>query len=275
MIISAFGGKLLPGRQIGGVHLATSLHFFNKIVHVSDLDRSERFFRDVLGLEFLGRDLWTEDSPTSTFKTQVGQYITLFLVPEVDSSRAEHWNFMLSPEDFKVVQERLRAEGCAIGDLRDEFRAKGEMSDNYYDPDNQMMQITAIALEAYECPPARRGKIVAGRIDDFPVGSVTHNQEGQFYLVRTRDGVLALSEVCTHRQGKVVYQPEHHRFYCPLHYNKFNRTGVHLGHTPGTPPLRTYSVEFDGDRIVVDTDSNIPRTPEEARTMVPVPAGVA
>lgn len=255
--------------------MASALHFFNKIVHVSNLERSERFFGEVLGLEFVGRDLWPEDGPTSTFKTQVGQYITLLQVPEVDSGRAEHWNFMLTPQDFKAVQKRLQDEGCAIGDLRDEFRAKGEMSDNYYDPDDQMMQITAIDPEAYECPPARKGKIVAGRIDDFAVGSVTHNREGQFYLVRTRDGVLALSEVCTHRQGRVVYQPEHYRFFCPLHYNKFARTGAHLGHTPGTPPLRTYPVEFVGHEIVVDTDVNIPREAAEAKRMVPLSTAVA
>lgn len=251
------------------------LHFFNKIVHVSSLERSERFFGEVLGLEFIGRDLWPEDGPTATFKTQVGQYVTLLQVPEVDASRAEHWNFMLTPEDFKVVQERLREEGCAIGDLREEFRAKGEMSDNYYDPDSQMMQITAIAPEAYECPPSGRGKIVAGRIDDFPVGSVTHNREGQFYLVRTRDGLLAICDVCTHRQGRVVYQPEHYRFYCPFHHNKFTWTGAHLGHDAGTPPLRTYPIEFEGDRVVVNTDENIARAPEEAKRVVPLPAGVA
>jgi nitrite reductase/ring-hydroxylating ferredoxin subunit/predicted enzyme related to lactoylglutathione lyase len=250
------------------------LHFFNKIVHVSDLDRSERFFRDVLCLDFVGRDLWPEDAPTSTFKTQVGQYVTLYKVPQVDSSRAEHWNFMLSAEDFAEIQDRLREEGCAIGDLRDEFRAVGEMSDNYYDPDSQMMQITAISLESFECPPAGKGKVVAGRIDDFPIGSVTHNEEGQFFIVRTQDGILALSEVCTHRQWKVQYQPEHFRFYCPIHGNKFTRSGAHLGHTEGTPPLRTYRVEFDGDRIIVDTDESFPRPPQDAKRMIPVPTAV-
>ncbi|MBM2810822.1 MAG: hypothetical protein HW416_1581 [Chloroflexi bacterium] len=249
-----------------------SLHFHHKVVQVSDVDRSECFFRDVLGLEALGRDRWPdEDGPTSTFKTQVGQYVVLVEVPAVDPSRAEHWNFMVTPEDFVDVQRRIRAEGCAIGDLREEFRAVGEMSDNYYDPDNQMMQVTAIAPEAYETPPARRGKVLAGRIEDFPIGSVTHNEEGKFFIVRTADGVLAISEICTHRQASVCYQSEHHRFYCPRHHNKFTRVGAHLGHTPGTPPLHTYAVEFIDGAIVVDTDTSIRRLPSEAKRMAPVP----
>jgi len=251
--------------------LVNSLHFNHKVVRVTDLDRSERFFSEVLGLEPVGRDRWPgEEGPTSTFRTQVGQYVVLVEVPTVDAALAEHWNFMLSPEDFVEVQARIQAEGCAIGDLRQEFRAIGEMSDNYYDPDNQMMQITAIAPEAYETPPAKRGKVVAGRIEDFPVGSVTHNDEGAFFIVRTQEGILALSEVCTHRQSAVCYQPEHYRFYCPRHHNKFTRTGAHLGHTLGTPPLHTYNLEIVDGQVIVDTDTSIRRAPSEAKRMAPV-----
>jgi nitrite reductase/ring-hydroxylating ferredoxin subunit/predicted enzyme related to lactoylglutathione lyase len=252
--------------------MVKSLHFNHKVVRVTDLAKSERFFGEVLGLESLGRDRWPdEDGSTSTFKTQIGQFVVLVEVPVVDAALSEHWNFMLSPEDFTEVQARIHAEGCAIGDLRAEFRAIGEMSDNYYDPDDQMMQITAIAPDAYETPPARRGKIVAGRIEDFPIGSVTYNDEGKFFIVRTKDGILALSEVCTHRQAAVCYQPEHYRFYCPRHHNKFTRTGAHLGHTPGTPPLHSYPIELDDGSVVVDTDVGIRRAPSEAKRMISIP----
>ncbi len=252
--------------------MVKNLHFSHKVVRVSDLERSERFFGEVLGLEPVGRDRWPgEEGPTSTFKTQVGQYVVLLAVTAVDASLAEHWNFMLSPEDFADVQTRIKAEGCAIGDLRQEFRAIGEMSDNYYDPDDQMMQITAIAPEAYETPPAKRGKVVAGRIEDFPIDSVTHNDEGRFFIIRTQEGILALSEVCTHRQAAVCYQPEHYRFYCPRHHNKFTRRGAHLGHTVGTPPLHAYGIELVDGQIIVDTDVGIRRAPSETKRMVPVP----
>ncbi|HEY3116253.1 MAG TPA: Rieske 2Fe-2S domain-containing protein, partial [Chloroflexota bacterium] len=90
-----------------------------------------------------------------------------------------------------------------------------------------------------------------------------------------KDGLLALSEVCTHRNWNVQYQPEHYRFYCPIHGNKFTRTGAHIAPDEGTPPLRSYPIEFDGDQIIVNTNINIPRTPADAKIMVPIPAGVA
>lgn len=251
------------------------LHFSHKTVSVTDLERSERFFGETLGLDFVGRDLWPGEPPNSTFKTQIGQYVVLVQVPEVDPSRAEHWNFMTTPEDLIKVRERLRALGCSVGDFRDQYRAIGEMSDNYYDPDNQIMQLTAIAPEAYETPPAGLGKIMAGSIDNFPAGSVTRVPEGRCYIVRTNDGVLAISEVCTHRQGMVQYQPEHYRFFCPIHFNRFDRIGRHLGHTPGTPPLHVYPIEFVDGQIVVDTDVSVARTPDEAKKMVPIHEGVA
>lgn len=253
-----------------------TLHFHHKIVHVTDLERSERFFGDALELEPVGRDLWPDEAgPTSTFRTANGQYVVLVQVPHVDREVAEHWNFMLSADDFPRISKKLRDLGSNIGDLRSENRAIGEMSDNYYDPDGQIMQMTAIAPEAFDVPAARLGKVVAGQIDDFAVGSVTYVPKGRFFVVRTKDGVLAISQVCTHRQWKVEYQPWHYRFFCSRHHNKFTRTGAHIGHTPGTPPLHVYAIEFVDGQIVVDTDTSIPRTADEADQVVPLPVALA
>jgi nitrite reductase/ring-hydroxylating ferredoxin subunit len=100
---------------------------------------------------------------------------------------------------------------------------------------------------------------------------------GKFYLVHLPAGFLAISEVCTHRQFSVVYQPERCRFYCPLHGNRYSRTGAltHRGSREKTPPLQTYPISFENGSIVVDTDHSTPRTPEEANVMVSVPATLA
>jgi Rieske Fe-S protein len=148
----------------------------------------------------------------------------------------------------------------------------GEVSTYFNDPDGHRLQITAYEPSAFEAPASKRGKIVAGRIQDFPVGSITHNKEGKFFIVRLQEGILALSEVCTHMQCNVIYQPEHYRFYCGCHYNRFTRKGEHLGHIAGTPPLRTYNVEFVDGQVVVDTDTSRYRGPDEADRMVPVPS---
>ena len=121
-------------------------------------------------------------------------------------------------------------------------------------------------------PSARVGKVAAGSIESFPVGSVTHNEQGKFFLVRTRDGFLALSEICTHRQGHIVYEPEHYRFYCPCHYRKFTRTGEQIAIEKDTAPLHMYAIEFVDGQVVVDTDLSIPRMPASVDRMVAVPA---
>src|SRR5206468_8686132 len=114
---------------------------------------------------------------------------------------------------------------------------------------------------AYEVPAARRGKVVAGRIDEFPLGSVTRIAPAQCYLVHLTDGFLALSQVCTHMQFTIMYQPEHYRFFCPRHRYRFGRTGACLprGGRSGVPPLHTYPIEFVDDQIVIDTDTSIAR----------------
>jgi Rieske Fe-S protein len=251
-------------------------HFHHLFIEVSDLERSERFYGETMGLDRMGRDWWPDEGPTSTLKTDQGQYVVLVQTPQVKPDGiGVHTNFMVSTEDYGAIHERLQAAGCYIPDLRADLRPVGELSDNFTDPDGHLLQITAISPAAFEVPAAKRGKIVAGALADFPLGSVTRNREGKFYLVHTAEGFLALNEVCTHQRCNVVYQPEHYRFYCPCHYNKFTRTGEHLGHIAGTPPLHAYTIEFVDGQIVVDTDRSHPRRPDEARTMVPGPDEVA
>lgn len=249
-------------------------HFHHVMLEVSDLDRSETFYGDTLALEPVGRDLWP-DGHNSAFKTAEDQYVVLVEVPEVKKAGpGVHTNFLLSPEDYPTVYDRLKALNALVIDHRDEQRSVGEVSTYLNDPDGHRLQITAYSEEAFKVPSAGAGKISVGRVEDFPVGSVTHIKEGKFFLVRTDDGVLALNEICTHMRCIVAYQPEHYRFYCGCHYNRFSRKGEHLGHIAGTPPLHSYPIEFLDGQIVVDTDHSTFRTPADADRMVPIPSGV-
>jgi catechol 2,3-dioxygenase-like lactoylglutathione lyase family enzyme/nitrite reductase/ring-hydroxylating ferredoxin subunit len=250
--------------------------FHHVVLEVADLERAEQFFADTLELEALGRNLWPEDSPNASFRTGDHQYLVLVEVAEVKpEGPGVHTNFILAPQDYEVVYDRLRDLGALEIDHRAEQRSVGEVSTYFRDPDGHHLQITAFAPEAFLVPPAKKGKVRAGRIEDFPVGSVTHINEGKFYLVRLGEGVLAISEVCTHRQCAVTYQPEHYRFYCPCHYRKFTRTGLQLAVEYDTPPLHVYPIEFVAGEIIVDTDRSIPRTPEQTDKLVPMPDATA
>jgi len=246
-------------------------HFHHLVVEVSDLARSEGFYGETLGLDPVGRGVWPEPAPHAVFRTSESQYVVLVEVGQVKpDGPGVHTNFGLSFEDYPAVHARLEAAGALLSDHRDEQRTVGELSTYLQDPDGHRLQITSYSADAFRVPAAGRGKIVAGRIDDFPVGSVTHIKEGKFFLVRTEEGVLALNQVCTHMQCNVTYQPEHYRFYCACHYSRFTRKGAYLGHIAGTPPLHTYPIELVDGAVVVDTDVTCPRTPEEAEVMRPL-----
>lgn len=248
--------------------------FHHVVLQVADLDRAEQFFGETLELEPLGRDLWPEDGPNSSFLTDTGQYLVLVQVDRMDpEGPGVHTNFMVPPDRYQALYDRLKGLGFIVVDHRAEQRSVGELSTYFGDPDGHHLQITALSAEAFIVPAAGRGKVVAGRLEDFPIGAVSHIKEGKFFLVRLGDGILALNEVCTHMRCNVTYQPEHYRFYCACHYNKFTRTGAHIGHTRGTPPLHAYAVEMVDGQLVVDTDISHPRAPSEADNLVAVAEG--
>jgi nitrite reductase/ring-hydroxylating ferredoxin subunit len=254
-------------------------HFFKLMLEVSDLDRSETFYREDLGLQLVGRDLWPDDPPNSTFQTADGGFVELVQVENVrPDGPAQHRNFMLEQEDYKRVFQRLKERGWLRKNYRTEMgmRSIGEITCSLYDPDRHRLQLTAW-LGEHVVPPSKRGKVVAGRIEDFPVGSVTYIKEGKFYLVHVAGGMIAVNEVCTHMHGILAYQPEHFQFYCHCHNRRFTRTGDQFAVNRDTAPLSRYQIEVVDGQVLVDTDVAIARTEDRPEDLAPVPssAGVA
>lgn len=257
--------------------MAREGQFHHIVLEVSDLERSKEFYENALQLDALGSNVWPEAAPNAFFRTSGGQYVVLVQTAEVKpDGPGVHTNFALAPEDYTVVFDRLSGRECLVIDHRAEERSVGEVSQYFDDPDGHRLQITAYSATAFEVPPARAGKVVAGRVEDFPIGSVTYVKQGKFFLVRLQDGMLALSEVCTHQQCNVLYEKEHYRFWCPCHNRKFTRHGAQFPRPfVDVPPLHTYAIEFLDGQVVVDTDTSIPRYEEDAERIVPVPVAVA
>ena len=71
-------------------------------------------------------------------------------------------------------------------------------------------------------------------------------------LVRTRDGVHALDNICTHAYARMDEGRQRgHRLLCPLHGASFDaRTGAVLG-APASKPLATHSVRLEQGMIAV------------------------
>ncbi|MBM2809447.1 MAG: hypothetical protein HW416_206 [Chloroflexi bacterium] len=244
--------------------------FHHVVIEVTDLDRSQQFYADTLGMEPIGRD---HEGSTATLRTEEGHHVVLTRVPAVKKDQSGvHMNFTVSHDHWHAVSSRLAELGIKLRDFehRDEQRAAGEISMSFWDPDGHRLQFAAYDPEAFQVPAAKKGKIVAGRIEDFPLGSVTHNKQGKFFVVRLADGFLALNQTCTHMQCNVAYQPEHYRFYCACHYRKFTRTGDQIEIKQDVPPLHVYAIEFVKGEVVVDTDRSIPRSRDVVDQMVAV-----
>jgi Rieske Fe-S protein len=62
-------------------------------------------------------------------------------------------------------------------------------------------------------PGSFGGKVKAGRIEEFPVGTISHVQKGRFYISMLDGGMLAMWHRCTHlgctvpwREDTVTFQ---------------------------------------------------------------------
>ena len=86
--------------------------FSHLVVDVTDLDRSEAFYRDVLGLEVIGRDLLDEVGPNSTLALNTRHRFVLVQVPKVvpfrPNSSSIHHALLLTGEQFDRAEERFQ-----------------------------------------------------------------------------------------------------------------------------------------------------------------------
>jgi len=238
--------------------------FSHLVVQVTDLDRSEKFYQEVLGLDLVGRDLVNEKAPNALLKTNTGQMVLLIQVLAVEpfrpNSNSIHHAWLLTVEQYRRAQQRMKAFGYSIEDSREEFRAMGERSMDIYDPDGHRYQIQAHGPEATKIIRPSAGKVTCGMMDSFEVGSVTPFSQEMFFLVRLKEGFLALSSWCTHRNGRLKWEQEHWRFYCPFHSATYNRRGEFTGHLENVGPLRLHPVTIaDEGSVIVDTSEILVR----------------
>lgn len=98
----------------------------------------------------------------------------------------------------------------------------------------------------------------AGKVDKYPIDSVTLDPVAAIYLIRVQEGFFALTAICTHLGCMTAWKPELGMIACPCHGSHFNREGQKLaGPAPRPLPwLRTW-VSDDGD-IMVDRSTVIP-----------------
>jgi len=103
------------------------------------------------------------------------------------------------------------------------------------------------------------GKVVAGQVDEFQPGTVSHVPKGRFYISRLEDGgMLALWQRCTHLGCTVPWREDEHQFHCPCHSSLFNTKGEVTG-GPAPRPLDLFLMEVVDGQVIVDTGAPIAR----------------
>ncbi len=101
-------------------------------------------------------------------------------------------------------------------------------------------------------------RIVAGRVEDFPPGSVTRIRAGKFYISMFEGEFIALYWRCTHLGCTVPWVPEEGRFHCPCHGSIFERTGQNIA-GPAPRPMDFMQSTVSNGRIIVDTGRIVQR----------------
>lgn len=125
------------------------------------------------------------------------------------------------------------------------------------------LEVTGVGL-LYLRPRAgaaqQHGKVLAGRVEEFPPGSVTEFRDGRFFLLRTADGgFLALYRRCPHLGCTLNWQPHTRQFYCPCHASTFDEYG-NIADAPAGRALDTFAVSIENNQVIINTRLVIQRT---------------
>ena len=108
---------------------------------------------------------------------------------------------------------------------------------------------------------AKSGDLIeAGRVERFPLNSVTAFVRGKFYLCRLEDGgFLAISSKCTHLGCTVPWLDKEKKFACPCHGSVFDIRGEVIN-PPAPRALDIYRLFIENQMVKVDTGKQIKRS---------------
>ncbi len=104
------------------------------VLWVSDLERSKRFYIDVLGMTV------AHESDSQSFLHCGSQQIALFDATKrgmkVQSGSLQHMAFLMEPESYEETKARVEEEGCTVEGRR------GDPTCIYFDdPDGHRLQL--------------------------------------------------------------------------------------------------------------------------------------
>jgi catechol 2,3-dioxygenase-like lactoylglutathione lyase family enzyme/nitrite reductase/ring-hydroxylating ferredoxin subunit len=247
------------------------------VIGVRDVERSEEWYTNFLQLDLLGRDLTAEERPHTVLRTNGGELVILVEdenpVPLRPGTMGMHHSFALTPNQYRRMVQRARDFGYQLVNLRAVRMAHGEYEVTIPDPDGHSIEVTTTGPEASEILRSDVGVVDCGAASAYKVGAVKLFTDGNFFIVRLKEGFLALSQWCTHRNGLLSYQKTHWQFLCPFHQATYNCRGETTG-GPAMLPLRLHPISFTSEgHILVNTDEVMSREQFDPAQAVQPPRG--
>ena len=92
---------------------------------------------------------------------------------------------------------------------------------------------------------------IAGKVSDFKAGDVVPFRKEKAFVLRTEEGFLAFSAICTHLRCVVNWNGAVRKFECPCHGAKFSPYGEVL-EGPPPRPLDLYGLQIMAGNVVID-----------------------
>lgn len=112
------------------------------------------------------------------------------------------------------------------------------------------------------------GVITVGAVEEFIPGSVVEYEEGNFFLVRNKEGgFLSIYRRCPHLGCTVKWVADKEKFYCPCHSASFDPNGDFQNQIVSRA-LDTFPVVIIDGMVKVDTSQVTMRekySPEDVR----------
>jgi cytochrome b6-f complex iron-sulfur subunit len=95
-----------------------------------------------------------------------------------------------------------------------------------------------------------------GKPADIAPGTVLVLLEQKAYVVRTNDGVFALSATCTHLGCLTQYEREQHRIFCPCHGSRYDANG-RVTNGPAPKPLPRLALAIERGELILDVGQTV------------------
>jgi cytochrome b6-f complex iron-sulfur subunit len=95
-----------------------------------------------------------------------------------------------------------------------------------------------------------------GKPGDIAPGTVLVLPEQKAYVVRTADGLFALSATCTHLGCLTQYERDQRRIFCPCHGSRYDAEG-RVTNGPAPKPLPRFALAIESGELILDTGQTV------------------